>query len=186
MLQKIVLITLLSFCFIFLNAQSEEASNPLDVSFEFQAYPTGLIPGLRIEKGFADKHAVHLRIGYQWIRHRDLGEHDDERGTGYGFTLGYRKYFGEGFKGFSLSSRCDLWFNELDWKDDTPAGEVNGTSKITVVQPTIEAGYTFEFGNQMIFTPTAAFGYEVNVKTDGADVGEGAILLIGFEIGKRF
>lgn len=113
--------------------------------FEFQAYPTGLIPGLRIEKGIGTKSAVHLRLGYQWIRHRDLGVHEDERGNGYGFTLGYRRYFSEGFRGVSISSRCDLWFNKLDWEDTDIAIPVSGTSDIVVVQPTLELGYTFEF-----------------------------------------
>ena len=31
-----------------------------DLGFEFQAYPTGLIPGLRLESGFGEQHAVHL------------------------------------------------------------------------------------------------------------------------------
>ena len=159
-----------------------------DVSFEFQAYPTGLIPGLRIEKGFADRHAVHLRLGYQYIRHRDLGVHGDERGNGYGFTLGYKYFFKENFQGLSLSLRNDIWFNSLDWEDYDDSGLVTdmGTTEITVVQPTVEAGYTLMLGEKWTFTPSLAFGFEVNVKTEGSEVGEGAILLLGFKIGPRF
>lgn len=171
-------------------AQSEEVDGEragfLDLGIEFQAYPTGLIPGIRFEKGFARKHAVHFRFGYQWIRHRDLGVHDDERGDGYGFTLGYRKFFRDGFNGWSISSRCDFWANNLDWKDEEPIGGASGNTKVKVIQPTLDLGYTFEFGEQLVFTPTVAFGYEINVKTEGSETGEGAILLLGFEFSRRF
>ncbi len=164
-------------------------SSVFDLNFEFQAYPTGLIPGLRLEKGFADQHAVHLRLGYNWIRHRDLGVQDDERGDGYGFTLGYKYYFREAFQAWFLGARNDIWFNTLDWEDYDAGGNVvdSGTTKITVVQPTAEVGFTFVSGEgKWTFSPNLAFGYEVNVKTDGAEVGEGAILLLGIKIGPRF
>ena len=44
-----------------------------DLGFEFQAYPTGLIPGLRLESGFGEQRAVHLRLGYYWLRHQGFG-----------------------------------------------------------------------------------------------------------------
>ena len=158
----------------------------LDLSFEFQAYPTGLIPGLRLEKSIGKKSAVNARVGYQFIDHRDLGVQDDETGNGYGFTLGYKYYFKEGFRGFSLGVRNDFWFNEIDWVSDVNGIEASGTSNITVVQPTAEAGYLIPIGENWIFTPTIAFGVEINVKTDGEPVGEGAILLVGLNFGYRF
>ncbi len=183
-------ITLLSFSFIFLfPTLSHSQSSIFDVNFEFQAYPTGLIPGIRLENGFGDRHAVHLRLGYNWIRHRDLGEHDDERGDGYGFSLGYKYHFRDNFQGFFLGLRNDLWFNSLDWEDYDAGGAVvaSGTSDIIVVQPTAEFGRTFVLGDGgWTFSPNIAFGFEVNVKTEGADVGQGAILLLGFKVGPRF
>lgn len=156
-----------------------------DLTFEFQAYPTGLIPGLRIEKHFKEKYAVHLRLGYNWIRHRDLGKHKDERGQGYGFTLGYKRYFKEAYKGFFLGARNDFWFNEIDWWDlDENDDRKVGLTKITVVQPTLEAGFAMQ-KNQLVFTPTIAFGFEFNVKTEGEPTGEGPVLLLGFNFGYR-
>ena len=146
-----------------------------------------MIPGIQIERGFAERNAIHLRLGYQFIRHADLGVHEDERGDGYGFTLGYKRYLKDGFRAWFWGVRNDVWFNTLDWKDNI--GELNeagGTSEIVVLQPTVEAGYLFELRESAFFTPTIAFGYEINVETQGADVGEGAILLIGFQLGIRF
>ena len=52
-----------------------------DIGIEIQAYPTGLIPGIRAEWGWGEQQSVHLRLGYNIVRHRDLGEHEDERGV---------------------------------------------------------------------------------------------------------
>lgn len=187
-LQKTSILTFIFFLFLF-STPAQSQSGVFDLNFEFQAYPTGLIPGLRLEKGFADRHALHLRLGYNWIRHRDLGEHGDERGDGYGFSLGYKYYFRDGFEGWFLGLRDDTWFNTLDWEDyDANDAVINsGTSEIVVVQPTAEAGYTFTLGNGgWTLTPNVAFGFEINVQTEGADVGQGAILLLGVKVGPRF
>jgi hypothetical protein len=160
-------------------------ASPVDLGFEFQAYPTGLIPGLRIEKGIGRKHAVNLRFGYNWIRHGDAGKHDDERGDGFGGSVGFRHYFTEGQKHLFLGLRSDVWFNQIDWQDSSPQRQ--GATKITVLQPTLEGGYLFLFGSgDWSFTPSIATGFEVNVKTEGEETGQGLILLGGISIGKRF
>lgn len=161
------------------------AQRSLDFSFEFQAYLTGLIPGVRLEKNIGNDHSAHLRLGYNWIRHRDLGEHENERGDGYGFTLGYKKYFKDGHKGWNLGLKSDFWWNSIDWEDQLVTGQRIGNTKITVIQPTLELSYLVD-NQSFIITPSIAFGYEWNVRTEGEPTGEGAILLIGIQIGKRF
>lgn len=164
------------------------SQNPLDISVEYQTYPTGQMPGLQISKGFNEKNAVHLRVGYNRVRHGDAGVHDDERGGGWGFTLGYRRYFKEDFQGFLVGVRNDFWFNNLDWKDNIgEEEEIKGTAEIIVIQPTAQVGYSWKFGSDWIFSPTASLGYEINLgEGEGEDVGEGMIMLIGIEFGKRF
>jgi hypothetical protein len=158
-----------------------------DLSLELQAYPTGIISGIQFERSLGAHDAIHLRLGYQFIRHADQGVHEDERGDGYGFTIGYKRYFKEEYKDWFLSLRTDVWFNTLDWRDNIEeVNEVAGTSKITVLQPTLQLGFHQHLSKNMFLIPTVAFGYEVNVKTEGAAVGEGAILLLGFQLGKRF
>lgn len=161
-------------------------NNFRDFSFEFQAYPTGLIPGLRFEAN-RNRHALHMRLGYNWIRHGNAGKHDDERGQGVGGTIGYKRYFKKIPAGYYLGARTDFWSIELDWKDNIgQPDERSGTTEIFVVQPTAEFGYLFELKNNWVFSPNIAFGFEVNVKTKGEPTGEGPILLLGFQIGKRF
>ena len=158
---------------VFLDGQS-------DISFEFQAYPTGLIPGLSIDKYLNGKMDVYFRGGYNWIRHRDLGKHEDERGSGIGVSVGFKRYFKEGRTGWKLGIKNDLWWNSIEWTE----GSLKGMTDITVVQPTAELSYVFRKSN-FHFAPSIAFGYEVNVKTEGEETGEGAILLMGFQIGRR-
>ncbi len=157
-----------------------------DVAFEFQAYPTGLIPGLRLSKAVGTRAEWHVRLGYNWIRHGDAGVHEDERGAGYGGTLGYDRYFGESRKGFFAGVRCDLWRNTIDWKDRIgQADELSGTTRILVVQPTLEAGWWLPLDQRHFAAPTLAFGFEKNVVTEGEPTGEGAILLLGVRLGFR-
>jgi len=181
-LKKAFILVLTGTISLFSSAQST------DLGLEIQAYPTGVLSGVRADFGFGERQALHVRLGYNLVRHRDLGEHEDERGGGFGFSLGYKRYFSADFRRWFLGLRSDLWFNDVDWKDNIGMlNEVSGNTKITVLQPTLEGGFAFEFGEgQWFFTPSLAFGYEINVKTEGAEVGQGAILLAGFSIGRRF
>jgi len=56
--------------------------------FEFQAYPTGIIPGFTYERFFRPRQSLNFRIGRQIIRHGDEGRQDDERGEGGGGSIG--------------------------------------------------------------------------------------------------
>jgi len=148
---------------------------------EIQVYPTGVIPGLLIEH--ASYHdALNIRIGYNLVNHRDLGVQEDERGGGFGGSLAYLYFLKNYGKGLFVGARADLWRNKIKWKDQigTPQ-EVRGTSKILVFQPTALAGLSWDFG-PVKFRPNVGFGAELNVLTDGREVGHGAILLVGVQL----
>lgn len=176
------------FCFFLLPATGLTAQSAHSLAFEFQAYPTGLIPGLRYEYAFHAQHSLHLRLGYNWIRHGDQGVQDHEWGDGFGGTAGYRYFFRPAWKGWFFGARADLWRNRIHWEAKNDAGVVTdrGLSKIVVGQPTAEAGYRFWLGNAWFLAPAAALGVEINMKTEGAKVGEGLILLLGISAGRQF
>ncbi len=154
-----------------------------DTQFEFQAYPTGLISGLRFEGG-KGRNTSHLRLGFNWMRHGDNGKHEDERGIGFGFTFGYKRYLLHDLKGLFAGIRSDIWFNEMKWKDNIGLpDELSGTTELVVLQPTLEAGWLFELNPKWVFAPSLAFGYEVNVDTDGSPTGEGPVMLLGVMVG---
>ena len=178
--QKFVCLFLLSCSFLAAKAQ-------LHTAIEFQVYPTGLIPGIKFEIPLGPQDALQLRLGYNHVRHGDAGVHEDERGGGIGGSPGYRHYFEAGRKGWFLGARVDIWANDVDWKDNIDqANEVSGNTDIIVLQPTAEGGYLFELGESgWTLAPSLAFGAEINVRTEGEEVGQGAILLIGINLGYR-
>ncbi len=155
---------------------------------EVQAYPTGFISALRAEKAVANKFSYSFRIGYNYIRHGDAGEHDDERGNGIGFSYGKRQFITRKFlQGYFFGLRADLWYNNITWKDNNGINVESGRTHVLVFQPTLETGYQWALADQkLIITPTLAFGFERNFSTIGEPVGQGWILLAGFNIARRF
>lgn len=145
---------------------------------EIHAYPAGLILGVRGEIGISYSDALVLRMGYNVARRGDFGEHDDERGGGPGFGIGYHRHLDAFFPGLVAGLKSDLWFMDIDWQDEGPLRE--GTTEIVVLQPAAEVGYDLFRGRSgwQLF-PSVSFGYEINVNTDGEPVGEGAILMGG-------
>ncbi len=193
-MDRLVNSTIRTLCLIFVlcgtyytHAQTG-VSRPWAASIEFQAYPTGLIPGIRIQKAINDKGMLHIRSGYNLVDHRDLGEHEDETGGGLGGTIGYDHFINENYLGWFFGPRVDLWFNTIDWKDNIgEVTEVTGTSDVIVMQPTLEAGYRFQLGSgDTYLSPTVALGMEINVKTEGEEVGQGVILLLGILLSQQF
>jgi len=172
---------LFTFCSIALFAQSESL---YEIGVETQVYPTGVIPGVRFAFLPDSKNEYTLRVGYQFIDHRDLGKHLDETGSGFGGSIGYRRFLKDNSKGFAIGARVDVWKNTIDWEDEVIGIPVTGTTDIIVLQPTAIAEYVFSFGDFKVI-PSVAFGIEWNVKTEGEPTGEGAILLLGLTLGQR-
>lgn len=161
------------------------------VSIENQAYPAGIIPGIRFDLDLTTNSYLTSRIGYNVTDRKDYGKNDNEEGGGPGFSLGYSR---TDFltQNLSLDVRADLWFLDIDWEDTQticgtvpPCFESNieGSTEITVLQPTFGIGYYIYLGENFFIKPSLSFGYEINIKTDGRKVGEGAILLGGLNFG---
>ena len=171
------------------NAQSgffqPEPERPYSsLAFEFQAYPTGIIPSITYERFISKTDAWHARIGRQIIRHGDEGVFEDERGEGLGGSLGYRRYWPSGF---SLGARLDLWANSLDWADNIgEPDEIRGHTDIIVLQPTVEVSWRKFFTQRWFIQPSFAAGFEINIITDGEDTGEGFIPLGALAVGRTF
>jgi len=141
---------------------------------EAQVYPAGgiLVGGVRL--GPFDVHA-----GWNLARRGNFGKHDNERGGGPGLGAGIWRSGGPGMAGGLLGVaglhaglRVDLWYLDIDWRDRA----TRGSTQITVLQPTIRLRFDLP-GTPLAMT--AAAGAEINMTTDGEDVGEGAIGLVG-------
>jgi len=164
------------------------------ISIEAQAYPAGVIPGIRFDYSISEQTQLFVRAGYNFTDRRDWGEHDNEEGGGAGFGIG-AEFRNPRFQNFSLNVRTDLWFMDIDWYNEEeicpfapPCVDIKfpGTTEIAVLQPTIGFGYQFPVSGSFFIKPTINFGYEVNIRTEGEDVGEGTILLGGLQVGYLF
>ncbi|MDX1672276.1 MAG: hypothetical protein R3211_08030 [Balneolaceae bacterium] len=151
---------------------------------ELQVYPAGIILGIQGGLNIGSGHELQLRVGYNITDRGDFGEHDEEEGGGPGAGLGYRHFLENTLTGLFLGGRADIWFMDIDWRDESPTRF--GSSQITVLQPTIEAGYDFLQNSSWKLMTTISFGFEINVRTEGEEVGEGAIFLGGLNVGYRF
>ena len=154
---------------------------------EIQAYPTGFLLGIGYDKNISEKGFLHLRAGVNIFDHRDLGKQDMEEGSGWGATVGYRRFFNADHRKWRAGIKLDTWFNNVEWSNDgnDPVTLPEGETDIIVLQPTAELAYVFN-KNNIVFAPSISFGMEWNVKTDGEPTGEGPILLIGFQLAKVF
>lgn len=156
---------------------------PPAVGVEFQAYPAGIIPGIHVQVPLDEYGSLTGRFAANITDRQDFGEFDNEEGEGFGGGIGYRRYLETGQTGWLYGGRIDIWSLEIDFED---SGGPTGTSDIIVLQPTAEVGYGFRLGEGSWRLEVAlGVGAEINVDTDGEDVGEGAIVLLGVTLLNR-
>lgn len=162
--------------------EKNKTDGKIQVGAEVLWYPAGWITGPSVNYFLAPKHVVHAGLGVNIAnRHDWSGLNDDEKGTGFGGSLGYRYLFTPQKNSFFLGARVDLWAMKINWKDKlgTPQA-VNGTTKITIFQPTAHVGYWLKLNNSkwnILFS--GGGGAEINIKTNGKKVGEGGMWLLG-------
>lgn len=163
---------------IFLPAAQAEPNPATGWAFEVQAYPTGVIPGVRYEWETSTQDQWFARLAYNFTDRSDFGEHDDESGGGPGIGFGWRHWLNQNHSEWHYGARLDIWDLEIDWEEDgPPSGE--GKTDILVMQPSGELGYSWHTTGGSRIDLTAGLGVEVNVDTGGEDVGEGIIVLGG-------
>lgn len=158
----------------------------LNLGIELQWYPSGMMYGGRADL-YLGRHANwNFRIAYNDTNRKDRSPHNlNEEGGGFGAGLGYRYFLGKR-EGLFFGGRVDIWKLEIDWEDiDMNMNPTMGNTNISVFQPTIELGYQFVFDKHWAVAPAFAFGYELNVKTEGDKVGGGMIGLIGVNVGYK-
>lgn len=156
------------------------------IGFEFEGYPAGQMYGLRFEHhwGNTNQQEINLRLGYnRAFRYNWSGLNDDEQGGGFGFSVGYRYHFlhKSGFNLF-VGARTDIWQMSIFWKDYDNIPQ-NGTTHITVLQPSAEAGIRLMLTNTISATFYGGIGQEINVATKGKEVGQGGMYIWGATLG---
>ncbi len=160
-------------------AQGRESAG---LGFEAQVYPSGGIFTARGAIRLSDNDMLLGYVGYNLAERGSNGKHANEEGGGPGVGAAWRHYFGDYRSGWHLGIRTDVWFLGIDWTDPNDSGRTD----IVILQPTAQGGYTFLMGGDWVIDVGASIGAEVNVSTDGDEVGEGAIVLLGLGTEYRF
>ncbi len=158
------------------------------IGLELQRYPVGTIGTLTGRVPLGDRSDLLFGAGFNDADREDNGEFDDEQAEGPGVSVGFRHHREVDRTGWSFGARLDVWDLEVDWTDQLgTVGETRGTSDALVLQPTGVVAYAWNLGEAgWQVEASAAFGAEINVDTDGPDVGDGAIGLVGVSLLRRF
>lgn len=179
-------ITSFLFCYFFISAiySQDIGYRTVDIGGEYQWHKAGNIIGLHLALNAKIYHGIQVRVGYLNADHEQSGNHKEEKGSGWGGGLGYRYYFKPIPHKFFLGLRTDIWRKKIDWIDINSVA--TGTSKTWEIIPSLETGYLILINDQGFITPTLSAGYEVNIKTEGAETKRGFLLLAGISAGFRF
>ncbi len=174
----LIIIYLISFHLPFYSQAMEivQKDRMVGLGLTFQWYPAGIIATANAEVYSGHKSSILFRIGGNFANRKDFSHwNDNEKGNGFGVTVGFRKHFIIGKGELITGLNADVWNMWINWKNNT--GELNQTRGVTytlVLQPLIEAGYF----RSILQTPLKAgigggFGREINVFTKGKAVGQG-------------
>ncbi len=170
---------------VLIQALSSTASAQVRPGAMVQVYPAGQTGAFQISSPLGSANEIGVHAGYNRTRRRDWGIHDDERGGGPGFGASLKRFINSESRNWFYGLRVDLWSLGIDWYDrvlecsgSATACMVMDESRILVFQPTVQAGYRFRPAGYRVDL-SLAFGREVNIRTRGAEVGDGAILLAG-------
>jgi len=155
------------------------------VRLELRAYPSGQFAGVGWESDLpllGDHYRGSAAVLYNRARRGDSGVHQDERGIGYGGGLAIDRYFSSNQLGWYAGVRADVFSLRIDYRDSIGNGSIAGSSRVTVVQPTINAGYAVDLGNRQRLQLSLGVGAEINARTRGEQVGDGAIGVAGVSL----
>ena len=185
LIRKILVIILLIItgCSVKLYAQkpAKQSLSKYQIGTELQWYPAGWITGIVGNYFITPKHIINVRAAVNIAnRHNWSGLNDDERGTGYGASIGYRYKLHADKSSIFIGTRGDLFRTKINWRNkiNTPQ-ETSGSTIIIVYQPSLETGYWFLSKNKKwSFVAAGGIGQEINIKTKGRAVGQGGMWLL--------
>lgn len=162
-----------------------QESPKLEVGVEAQWYPAGWLLGPVIQYHFRPNHVFFAKLGINLAdRHDWSGLNDDEKGSGYGGSLGYRCFLKKDKSTLFFGTRGELYNTNIKWKNDIgKVNETSGTTRIVVYQPSFEIGYWLRpKDSPWSYTLSGGAGVEINLVTGGKPVGEGGMWLATFSV----
>ncbi|WP_293890147.1 hypothetical protein [Flavobacterium sp.] len=153
--------------------QKSEVKEKREIGLEIQKYPVGTITVITYNYFFKETWAMRFRVGGNFANRKDeSGFNDDEKANGFGGSFGINKYVRSGNGNFIFGANVDVWNMWTKWIDYSEIPQ-NGKTYTLVIQPWINAGYLYNFSKKFNAGIYLGFGREINVITDGENVGQG-------------
>ncbi len=165
---------------LLLSAQAQAQSGE-GVNVELRAYPSGEIFSVGWQRLLGPTDVGTASVLYNRAERGNNGRHDDEHGRGGGVSYAWDHFLTAERLGWSFEGRADLSRLRINYRD----GNLSGQSSITVLQPTLGVGYSIPLGEQWRLRFGASVGAEINLRTKGSKVGDGAIGLLSLSIAPR-
>lgn len=171
-------------CLYSFSYSQEFGYNTTDIGAEYNWSPNASTYSLQLAFNAKTHHSLIVLGGYNKVQSDPSTADNNESGTGWSASLGYRYYIKILPRRFYIGARIEVSNLEINWSKLIGGG----TSKIMVLQPSVETGYTLLINELFFITPYVAAGYQTTLKTNGAAVsyGNGFVPLAGISAGFRF
>lgn len=176
-MKKLFSLLILALLFCSFSYAQNMGFHTTDIGGEFQRYNRGSVYNLHVAFNSKLNHSFQLRLGYNHVPaydvsfQRDYGvDNHSEFGKGWGGGIGYRYYFKPFPHKFFIGARTDLWIMKIDLDYSPAAGPYVIPKNYMVLQPALEAGYTFVINDILFITPYLSAGFQTDF-----DHGKGSV-----------
>lgn len=179
--------TLIAFtilCFSFSVTAQDVGYRTTDVGATYQYSPDFHTFSLHLGFNSEEHHSFVLKGSYISSAKQKTSSHNSESGSGFGGYLGYRYHFSVIPKRAFLGLGLGFQSMTIDWTGLL----FTGNTKTSILQPTLEAGYTLVINDYMYITPSVSGIIQTKLSSKGQDVGYGSGFApaAGISIGWRF
>jgi hypothetical protein len=182
-MKKFLLIALVSVC---LNkyAQSQDYGyRTTDIGAEYQWTENSPALNLQFALNATTHHSFVGSVGIKTAFQPIEGSHDNEKGKGWGGSVGYRYYFSVLPKGFYVGARAHFWSLNMYHTADN----LSPKTSVTIAQPSGEIGYTSVINDLFFITTYISAGQKVTVSGEQTFAyGKGFVASAGIAMGWRF
>jgi|KBSSwiStaDraftv2_1062776.scaffolds.fasta_scaffold107108_2 hypothetical protein len=184
-MKKQLNLAILTFLFCSCSYAQDMGFRTTDIGGEYQWYPHGSIYNLHVAFNAKLNHSIQLRLGYNNVPAYDAGDHT-EFGKGWGGGLGYRYYFKPFPYKFFIGARADVWAMKIEQVYDF-FDFLSTQDNYLVLQPALEAGYTFIINDVLYITAYGSAGFQTGFdRSSTMKYGNGFVPTAGISAGFRF
>jgi hypothetical protein len=183
-MKKPFLIVLALLCYSFAAYSQDLGYNTIDVGMEYKWSSNSPNINLQLALNAKIHHSFLISAGYKSAYKPIPNTHNNEKGRGWGGSLGYRYYFGVVPKRVFLGIRGEVWSFGMY----RTANETAENVQVMIFQPHIEAGYTAVINDIFYITPLVSYSKQITVSSDGDTFlyGNGYVPSVGISMGWRF